>query len=115
MTPTDLHLRKFPVMAGGCRDYIHLSGFYQGCRDYISLSRLHKPVEIPSTSADLQNVLRSVKDTRDDKPGNLFYVPGEMLKRDGGSRNVLLSFENDRGHLIKVGVISRKAREFRRI
>jgi hypothetical protein len=101
MRPAYLNLRKFPVMAGNCRDYLHLSGFYQGCQDYINLPRLHKPIEIPETSADLQNVLRSVKDTRDDKPGNLFYVSGEMLKRDGSSRNILLSFEKDRGHFDK--------------
>jgi hypothetical protein len=38
----------------------------------------------------------------------MFCVPGEMLKRDGSSRNVLLSFEKDRGHFDKGGVISRK-------
>jgi hypothetical protein len=59
--------------------------------------------------------LRSVKDTRDDKPGDLFYVPGEMLERDGSSRNVLLGFEKDRGHFDKGEVISRKVGGFRRM
>jgi hypothetical protein len=80
MRPVYLNLRKFPAMAANCRAYIHLSGFYQGCRDYINLPRSQKPVEIPSASVDLQNVLISVKDTRDDKPGNLFHVPGEVLE-----------------------------------
>jgi hypothetical protein len=52
--------------------------------------------------------LRSVKDTKDDKPGNLFYVPGEMLKRDGSSGNILFSSKRTEDILIKVGVISER-------
>jgi hypothetical protein len=101
--PAYLNLKKFLAMPGNCRDYLHLSGFYQGCRNYINLPRLHETVEIPYTSTNLENVLRSVKDTRENKSGNLFYVSGEMLKRNGRSRNVLLSFEKDRGHFNKGG------------
>jgi hypothetical protein len=79
------------------------------------MPRLYHPVEILYTSADLQSVLRSVKDTRDDKPGNMFYVPGERLKRDSSSRNVLLSFEKDRGHFDKGGGHFEKGRGFRKM
>jgi hypothetical protein len=38
-----------------------------------------------------------------------------MLKRDGSSRNVLLSFEKDRGHFDKGGDYFEKDRGFRRM
>jgi hypothetical protein len=115
MRPAYLNLRKFPAMAGNCRAYLDLSGFYQGCRDYINLPRLNKPLEIPQTFADLQNVLRSVKDTRNDKPGNLFYVPGEMLKETVALETYCSVSKRTEDILIKVVLISRKVGGFRRI